>query len=188
MVHHIVWQIIGPRHGVIHIARGDQLTVAVIGGVFQQRLPDPLDHAAMHLSFNNHRVHLADLAMRQHRALGFLHGLATARTDQPARRIAAHGGKINAGKDRLHTGHRGGSAVVNRHDPRMRHVRPGKGREALAMQLNIGGVFAASGQKPHILAPLAARTDSTIPDYAVLGQCTLLPERGGLKPTLRFQM
>ncbi len=48
--------IIGPRHGVIHVGPGQQLTVLVIGAVLQQRLSNALSQPAMHLATDNHRV------------------------------------------------------------------------------------------------------------------------------------
>ena len=49
-------QILGPRHGIIHEARGDELAAFIVHGVLQQRLPDALGETAMDLAFDDHRV------------------------------------------------------------------------------------------------------------------------------------
>ena len=50
-------EIVGAGHRVIHETAGQQLAgFAVIHAVFQQRLANALDDAAMHLAFDNHRV------------------------------------------------------------------------------------------------------------------------------------
>ena len=50
----------GFRHGVIHKRACDDLTLFVVHDFFVERLPNRLHDAAMHLSFDHHRVyHLA---------------------------------------------------------------------------------------------------------------------------------
>ena len=129
---------------------------------------------------------MTDLAMRQHRAFGFLHGRAIAGIDQPTCGVPPHGREIGTSKHGQHAGHRLGRRRVNRHDPRMRHVRPGKGGKGLAVQLNVGGILAASGQKPHILAPLAAGADAGLDDCAILGHLHSPPREGWVETHLTF--
>ena len=49
-------QIIGARHGVIHVACRDQLAGFVIDGILQKRLADALGNAAMDLALDDHRI------------------------------------------------------------------------------------------------------------------------------------
>ena len=49
-------RIFGPRHRVIHVGAGQQLTLLIIDGAFAQGLPDPLDDTAMRLTIDQQRV------------------------------------------------------------------------------------------------------------------------------------
>src|SRR5437764_627994 len=49
--------VVGARHGVIHVAAGQKLSaILVIDAALKQRLADALRHAAMYLSFDDHRI------------------------------------------------------------------------------------------------------------------------------------
>ncbi len=50
------WQVVGARHGVVHVAAGDELAVLIVDGVLEQRLADALGDTAMHLAFDDHRI------------------------------------------------------------------------------------------------------------------------------------
>ncbi len=49
-------QVVGARHGVVHVRAGQQLSLVVIDRVFEQRLSDALRDAAVHLAFDDHRI------------------------------------------------------------------------------------------------------------------------------------
>src|SRR5580704_5405143 len=44
------------RHGIIHERAGQKLTIAVVDGLFHQRLADALYDAAVELAFNDERI------------------------------------------------------------------------------------------------------------------------------------
>src|SRR5207342_1811279 len=46
----------GSRHRVVHVAAGDELAILVVDAVLEQRLPDTVHNATVHLSFDDHRV------------------------------------------------------------------------------------------------------------------------------------
>ena len=107
-------------------------------------------------------AHMAHLAVGQHGALGFAHGRAVARMDQPACRIATHIGKIRPGKNRQHTGHGVRGGCVNRHNTPMRHVCAHHHRVNLTLHGQIVGIGPAPGQKADILAALRSCADTSI--------------------------
>src|ERR1051326_8712115 len=58
-------QIVGARHGVVHVGAGDELALVVVDGVLEQRLADALRHAAVHLALDDHRIdHGAEIVDR----------------------------------------------------------------------------------------------------------------------------
>ena len=121
-------QIIGARHGVIHEARGEELTIVIIGAVLKERLADALGETPMDLPIDDHwvddiaevvrgrKAHDRDLARL--RIDLHLTGIAAGRIDE-VRRIVERG-LLQA---RLNVFER----VVVRHISRERDVAPGDG-------------------------------------------------------------
>ena len=154
----VMHAVAGIRHGLRHVHHGGQFgDVGLdrrrrIAGLFQRFGHD-------------HRIGVADMAhltMGQNRALGFLHRLATARLDQPARRIAAHASEILAGHHRQHARHAFSHGRVDAVDAPMRDLGPQETGIALPAQVDIGGIPPFAGQKPDVFAPLGAGADATV--------------------------
>ena len=49
-------QVVGARHAIVHVARRQELPVAVVVRGLHQRLADALRDAAMHLALDDHRI------------------------------------------------------------------------------------------------------------------------------------
>ena len=107
-------------------------------------------------------AHMAHLAMRQNRALGFPHRRSVAAVDQPARRVPADRGEILTRKDRQHAGHSLGARRIDRLDLPVRHLRPNKDRMDLPRDLHVIGVSPPPGQKADIFAALGGRANPVI--------------------------
>ena len=107
-------------------------------------------------------AHMAHLALREHRVPGLLHHLAEPVGDLPAAGDPADPLEIGPGKDTQHTGHARGRRRVHEGQPPMRHVRPQEMHIGLTAQIDVVGIIPRAGQKPHVLAPLAAGADASV--------------------------